>query len=131
MEREKLVNSIVDACYKVHLALVPGYLESVYSNALMVELQSRGLECQSEVPLKVWYKGRIVGDFRADIVVENSVIIELKAVSCLTVQHEVQIVNYLTCTGFETGILVNFGSAKLELTRKYRTFKRRTEEPEE
>ncbi len=123
MDKELLISKIIDACFQVHYALAPGYLESVYSNALLLELTQQEIKCHSEVPLQVVYKDHIVGDFRADIIVENIVIIELKAVTTLNIQHELQLVNYLVCTGIDDGILVNFGSDKLQVKRKYRCLK--------
>lgn len=120
MDTEKLIKEVLDSCYQVHKAFEPGYLESVYQKALIVELQSRGLKVQEEVELRVNYKGHEVGYFCADIIVENSLIIELKAAPNLTLNHEVQLVNYLTCTGIDHGLLVNFGSEKMETKRKYR-----------
>lgn len=120
METEELIKSIIDSCYHVHIALAPGYLESVYLKALMYELSLRGIETQTEVPLRVCYKGVCVGEFRADMIVDKRVVIELKAVSQLTVQHEIQLVNYLTCTGVDDGLLVNFGSEVIQIKRKFR-----------
>ena len=120
METEELIRTIIDAGYRVHMALLPGYLESVYKNALMHELSLRNLVTESEVPLKVYYKGTEVGNFIADLIVERRVIIELKAVSKLSLQHEIQLVNYLNCTGIDVGLLINFGSDKLQVKRKFR-----------
>lgn len=120
MDLETLLTSVIDACYQVHRALAPGYLESVYKHALLHELKMRKIAAVPEVAMKVMYKGEVVGEFRADIVVENSVVLELKAVSQLTVQHEIQLVNYLSCTGIDNGLLVNFGSDRMEIKRKFR-----------
>ena len=109
MDIEELITTIIQCVVDVRRILGPGYLESVYRNALMLELKLNGLDAQTEVPLTVSYKGVTVGDFRADIIVENRVIIELKAVETLNVAHEVQLVNYLTATGLDSGLLVNFG----------------------
>ena len=116
---------MIDGCYKVHEAFEAGYLESVYKKALIIELQSRSLNVQEEVELRVTYKGHEVGFFKADIIVEGCLIIELKAVSNITVQHELQLVNYLCCTGIDDGLLVNFGSDRLQIKRKYRQYKPR------
>lgn len=120
MNTEELIKQIVGACYQVHMALSPGYLESVYQKALLQELSLRHIRAKAEIPLTVEYKGVTVGDFRADIIVEDCVIIELKAVSQLSVQHEIQLINYLNCCNFNTGILVNFGSDKIEIKRKFK-----------
>ena len=122
MNIENLVKNVIDGCFQVHKALTPGYLESVYRKALIFELSSRGLRVNEEVPLRVTYKGHEVGVFQADIIVEQCLIIELKAVRELAVQHELQLVNYLCCTGIDNGILVNFGSEQLQVKRKYKKY---------
>ena len=99
------------------------FFESVYKNALLIELEENGLSAETEVPINVYYNNVIVGEFRADIVVENAVVIELKATQHLTPIHEAQLVNYLTATGIEHGLLINFGSEKIEIKRKYKIFK--------
>lgn len=126
MNMEELIKIVIDGCYKVHEAFEAGYLESVYKKALVIELQSRDLNVQEEVELRVTYKGHEVGFFKADIIVEGCLIIELKAVSNITVQHELQLVNYLCCTGIDDGLLVNFGSDRLQIKRKYRKYTPRT-----
>ena len=122
MNIETLIKSIIQCIYNVRGILGPGYLESVYKNALMRELELNGLRVTTEVPLKVSYKDIIVGEFRADIIVENSVIIEIKAVETLHKAHEVQLVNYLTITGIDSGLLVNFGALNIQIKRKYRIY---------
>lgn len=122
MNIETLIKSIIQCIYNVRGILGPGYLESVYKNALMRELELNGLRATTEVPLKVSYKDIIVGEFRADIIVENSVIIEIKAVETLHKAHEVQLVNYLTITGIDSGLLVNFGALNIQIKRKYRIY---------
>ena len=117
---DKLYNRVMNCCYRVHRALVPGFLESVYHNALLIELRKEGLNAQSEYPIEVCYDGSVVGQFKADIIVDKSLIIELKAVESLCTAHEVQLVNYLTATGINEGILVNFGSTKIQMRRKFR-----------
>ena len=124
MEIEHLIKEVINCANIVRRILTPGYLESVYKNALILELKNIGItDIQTEVPLNVLYKGTIIGDFRADIVVENKLIIELKAISSLTTVHEIQLVNYLTTTGYDYGLLINFGSPKIEIKRKYREYK--------
>lgn len=123
MNIEELIKQIVQCAYNVRTKLSAGFLESVYLNALLIELHDNGLKAEKEVPITVHYNNHIVGEFRADIIVENSVIIELKSVQHLTTAHEVQLVNYLTATDIEHGVLINFGSEKIEIKRKFRTFK--------
>ena len=114
---KELTGKIIHAAYTVHNILKFGFLESVYQKALKKELVSMGLKCECEKPLDVYYKGEIVGHFVSDILVEDSVIIELKAVKALKDEHEWQLVNYLTATGLEVGLLINFGH-NLEVKRK-------------
>lgn len=125
MNIEKVIKSVIDGCYQVHQALEAGYLETVYKKALIYELCSRNLNVEEEVELRVTYKGHEVGYFKADIIVDRCLIIELKAVQTLTVHHELQLVNYLTCTGIDNGLLVNFGSDLLQIKRKYRQYRSR------
>lgn len=122
MKDEELIKTIVQCIYNVRGILGPGYLESVYKNALLRELELNGLDASTEVPLKISYKDVLVGEFRADIIVSNRVIIELKAVETLHKVHEVQLVNYLTITGIDSGILVNFGAADIQIKRKYHIY---------
>lgn len=120
MDVEKVIAEIIRSAYQVRGALSAGYLESVYRNALCIELAQRGLRYKCEVPIRVSYRGYIVGEYRADIVVEGQVIVELKAVTELVQNHEIQLVNYLTATGIELGLLINFGE-KFAIKRKCRT----------
>jgi GxxExxY protein len=123
MEHEKLTETIIGCAMKVHRTLGPGFLESVYQNALAHELRKAGLHVECEKLICVTYDDVIVGDFSTDMLVENVVMIENKAAQTLNVAHEVQLVNYLTATGTEIGLLLNFGADKLELKRKHRTYR--------
>lgn len=122
MTNQELQSIIKDAAYQVRLALAPGYLESVYQNALIHELRLRGLSVEKEFPITVTYKGVTVGDFRADILVENKVIIELKAVREIDPIHEVKLVNYLQTTGLDYGYLINYGGERYRIIRKTRVY---------
>ncbi|MCB9433310.1 MAG: GxxExxY protein [Ardenticatenaceae bacterium] len=123
MVYEELTQKIIGCAFKVHKVLGGGYLEKVYENALCLELAKQQLAAQQQVPLTVYYEGQSVGDFIADIVVESCVIVEIKAIRMLNQQHEAQVVNYLTTTGLEIGLLINFGSSSVEIKRKYRDYK--------
>lgn len=120
---EKIIKDIINCAYNVRRELYCGYLESVYKNALMHELYLQGLSAVSEVPIVVKYKETTVGEFKADIIVEGKVIVELKSVQTINASHETQLVNYLTATGIGNGLLINFGAEKLEIKRKYRHYK--------
>ena len=121
MENRKLTEKIIGCAMRVHSTLGPGFLESVYQNALSHELQKGGIKIECERRLDVHYDGVVVGQYVADIVVENQVILELKAVQSLTSAHEVQLVNYLTATGIGVGLLLNFGQERLKFKRKLRS----------
>lgn len=114
---------IIGLAMKVHRTLGPGFLESVYQKALLCELAKAGFKVESDKPIQVRYEGVIVGDFKADIIVNNELIIELKAIANLVVEHEVQLVNYLTATGKDIGLLINFGGRSLEFKKKFRNLK--------
>jgi GxxExxY protein len=105
------------AIFEVNRELGAGFLEKVYQNALMVELAGRKLKAESQVPITVRYKNVEVGEYFADIVVENQIILELKVVDSLQKIHEAQILNYLKATSFKIGLLVNFTHPKAEIKR--------------
>ncbi len=120
MKYEDLTKDIIGCIYNVYNSLGFGYLESVYEKSLMVELNLAGLNAQSQVPIPVKYRGYAVGDFIADIVVKDKIILELKSVKQLSKIHEAQLVNYLIATGKDVGLLVNFAEEKVEIKRKIR-----------
>ena len=123
MEEQELTEKIIGCAMKVHSALGPGFLESVYQKALVHELGKAGLKVEWEKPITVHYDGIVVGDFSADMLVEDRVMLELKANHALAPANEVQLVNYLTVTGIEVGLLLNFGAERLEFKRKTRTYR--------
>jgi len=114
---------------KVHRVLGPGFLESVYRRALLLELRRAGLPAEDDRRISVFYDGESVGDFAADILIEDRVIVELKAVETLNKVHEVHTVNYLTATGLDVGLLINFGAPSLQFKRKFRHPKPRPVNP--
>jgi GxxExxY protein len=114
---EDLTGKILEACFEVSKELGIGFIESVYQKALVVALQQKDLEVKWEVPLKVRFRGIVVGDFYADLLVENKVLVELKAVSSFANEHFAQVINYLKATGIEVGLIINFGNPKLEYRR--------------
>jgi GxxExxY protein len=125
MEHEQLTEKIIGCAMAVHRVLGPGFLESVYQNALAHELRKAGLKVECGRKVQVTYDTVIVGDFACDMLVEGCVLVENKAVQALAPAHEVQLVNYLTATGIEVGLLLNFGAQRLEFKRKTRTYKPR------
>ncbi|MDF7823320.1 GxxExxY protein [Pontiellaceae bacterium B12227] len=123
MKHEELTENIIGYAYKVYNAMGYGYLESVYEKCLLIELKKAGLQAESQVPVSVLYDGENVGEFIADIMVEGSVILDLKSVRQIVNAHEVQLVNYLTATGMEVGLILNFSESKVEIKRKVRNLR--------
>ena len=113
---------IISAFYKVYNTLGYGFLEKVYTNAMKIELASENLIVEGQKQIKVYYKGEEVGEYFADLIVEDCVIIELKAAESLCEEHEFQLINYLKATKIEVGLLLNFGK-KPEIKRKVFTNK--------
>ena len=116
-----LTRSIIGCSFDVINELGDGFLESVYENALVVALEDAGLTVESQKAIDVNFRGRVVGNFYADLIVEDKVIVELKAVSSLAPEHSAQLINYLNATGFQVGLLINFGNPKLQYKRLTRT----------
>ncbi|NPA07349.1 MAG: GxxExxY protein [Chloroflexi bacterium] len=106
---KSITDSILAAFYEVYRPLGAGFLEKVYENALLIELRQRGLEVAQQVPIPVRYKGVPVGEYYADLLVAQKVIVEIKAVERLTNVHEAQLLHYLKATDKEVGLLLNFG----------------------
>ena len=117
MDINDITYAINGAVFEVNRVLGPGFLEKVYENAVLIELKSRGLKAESQVPIKVLYKEDVVGEYVADILVEERVIVELKTVERLEKIHEAQLLNYLRATGLNIGMLVNFRNTKAEIKR--------------
>ncbi|MEO5584356.1 MAG: GxxExxY protein [Flavobacteriales bacterium] len=127
MEHEDLTEAIIGCAMKVHTALGPGFLESVYQNALAHELRKQGLRVACERRIQVHYDEVLVGDFIGDMLVNEVVLIENKAILSLNRKHEAQLVNYLTATGIDVGLLLNFGAESLDFKRKHRKYRRKSE----
>jgi len=121
-----ITDKIIAAAYAVYNVLGYGFLEKVYENALYYELQKAGLNVKQQSPIQVIYDHNLVGDYYADLIVADKVIVELKAVSILDPIHEVQLVNYLKATGIEVGLLINFGQ-KLAIKRRVFSRDRKTQ----
>ncbi len=126
MEIEDLIKQVIQCAYNVRIHLAAGFLENVYRNALMIELREMGIRAETEIPINVYYKNEIVGEYRADIIVERKIIIELKAIQRLLPVHEAQLVNYLTSTNTDHGLLINFGGERVEIKRKFRKYSHKT-----
>lgn len=120
MGHEDLTGRAIGVCYEVANELGHGFLEPVYQKALAMALEQEGLRVAQQAPLKVSFRGEIVGEFLADIVVEDTVILELKAVSALASEHSAQLINYLKAGAQDVGLLVNFGRPSIEVKRCWR-----------
>ncbi len=116
-EHSEITEKISAAAYAVHNQLGFGFLEKVYKNALIIELENLSLKCSAEVPLNVFYHEKLVGEFFADIIVEDKIVVETKAVSKFDPAHEAQLVNYLKASGVSVGLLINFGTS-VEVRRR-------------
>jgi GxxExxY protein len=122
MEDEELTEKIIGCAYAVHNALGPGFLEKVYENALRIELEKQRLSVKQQEPINVLYDSQVVGEYYADLWVDERVVVELKAAQTLAKEHEVQLGNYLTATGIDSGLLLNFGPS-VQVKRKFREYK--------
>ncbi len=119
MDHADLTEKIIGCAYRVYNTLGAGFLESVYEKCLIIEAEKYGLSVEAQKPINVYYDGQNVGNFVTDLIVDDKVIIELKAVRNLVIAHEVQLVNYLTATKIPIGLLINFGETKVEVKRKF------------
>jgi len=117
MNINNLTYKVIGSAYKVHNILGPGFLEKVYENSLMLLFEEKGIHAVQQFPVPVLFHGEIVGDYVADIIVENSVILELKALDKISEIHKAQTLNYLKATNFRLALLINFGKWKLEYHR--------------
>jgi GxxExxY protein len=117
MDINDITYQINGAVFEVNRILGHGFLERIYKKALLIELWKRGLKAESEAPIQVQYKGELVGDYFADIVVEGRIILELKSIEKLQPVHEAQLLNYLKATGIQVGLLINFTHPKAEIKR--------------
>ncbi|MCJ7495856.1 MAG: GxxExxY protein, partial [Deltaproteobacteria bacterium] len=114
---KELTEKIIRAFYKVYNTLGYGFLEKVYENAMMIELKKEGVSASSQSPIRVFYEGEVIGDYYADILVDNKLIVEIKAAKQVVEENEAQLLNYLKATNIEVGLLLNFGT-KPEVKRK-------------
>ena len=121
---DQLITEIIECAKRIRRQLGPGFLEKVYKNAMVVELRKLKLNFETEKLIQVLYDGIVVGEYRTDIIVEGKLILELKATQDLSIANEVQLVNYLTSTQIDDGLLINFGSDKLQFKRKYRIYRK-------
>ena len=122
MKFKELTEKIIGCAYTVYNKIGYGFLESVYEKCLLIELRKAGLKAEPQIPITVYYDEEVVGEFYADVLVEESIILELKSIQRILKVHEVQLVNYLVATRKDVGLLLNFGERKVEIKRKLREF---------
>ncbi len=118
MEYRELTEEIIGYAYRVYNKMGFGFLESVYEKCMLIELRKAGFNAESQKPITVYYEDEVVGEFVTDIIVNDTVIVELKSVRQIIKAHEVQLVNYLVATGKPVGLLINFGEKTVEVKRK-------------
>jgi GxxExxY protein len=126
LEDKDITEKIIACAFTVHQKLGAGFAEKVYENAVIIELRKLGFDVKQQFPITVYYEGNQVGEFFADILVENKIVCELKAAQHLASEHEVQLVNYLAATGHNTGLLLNFGKS-VTVKRKFREYRKPSE----
>jgi GxxExxY protein len=120
----ELTQRIIGCAFRVHGTLGGGFMEKVYENAMVVELRKAGLAVRQQAPMSVWYDGQEVGEYFADLLVEDEIVCELKAAEGIAPEHEMQLINYLAATGKHVGLLINFGKS-VAVKRKYRVYAKR------
>jgi len=117
---KELSEKIIEFSLEVMRELGSGFLESVYEKSLLIALSQKCIPARSQVPLKVMFRGEVVGEYFADILVDDRIIVELKTAKTLLPEHQAQVINYLRATGIDVGLLINFGTPRLEVKRLYR-----------
>ena len=123
-KKEQIIKEVIHCAYTVRYNLGEGFLESVYQNAMMIELSNLGLHVEKEKQINVFYvDNTLIGKFKADILVEGFLILELKTVAELTVAHEMQLVNYLKATKLNDGLLINFYGKSVQVKRNFREYR--------
>lgn len=124
MTDDELTKAVIGCAYTVHNKLGSGFLEKVYENALRIELERSGLRVKQQQPIDVVYDGYVVGQYYADLWVNERVVVELKVAQQLVKEHEIQLVNYLTATNIDLGLILNVGSS-VQVKRKFREYKQK------
>ena len=122
-DRQRLTGQVIACAFEVSNQLGTGFLESVYENALCIELGKQGISFEQQKPLQVIYRGKVVGSFVTDLIVEDKLLIELKTVSALAKNHRAQLMNYLKATNIPVGLLLNFGTPKIGFQRIVNQYK--------
>ena len=118
MEYRELTEKVIGCAYRVYNKMGFGFLESVYEKCMLIELRKAGFNAETQKPITVYYENEIVGEFVADIIVNDTIILELKSIRRIINTHEVPLVNYLVATGKPVGLILNFGESKVDIKRK-------------
>ena len=118
----RLTGDVISCTIKVHKYLGNGFLESVYESAVAYEFLQRGIAFERQPSLQVWYEDHLAGQYKADFIVEEKLLVELKAMSDLNSACEAQLLNYLKATGLKVGLILNFGQSKLQIRRRVRNY---------
>lgn len=121
---DDLIKKVIGIAYTVHNILGSGFLEKIYEKAMIIELRKSGIYVEAQYPIPVFYDNEQIGDYYADLFIENRLIVELKTVENLSISHEKQLVNYLTGTKIDDGLLLNFGTISVQIKRKFRKYKK-------
>ncbi|MEW6609100.1 MAG: GxxExxY protein [bacterium] len=114
---KEITYQILNAAFEVHNILGCGFLEKVYENSVVCELRLKGMKVEAQKKIEIFYKGKEVGIYVADLIIEDKVIVEVKAVDEISKIHKAQLLNYLKATGYEVGLILNFAKTKLEYER--------------
>ena len=122
MESNELIKKVIRICYEVHNELGCGYSEKIYENALLIALADAGFDACSQHLLEVLFRERVIGEFFVDVLVEGTLLLELKAVATIDGVHKAQLLNYLKASNRESGLLINFGTLKLGVNRLYNQY---------
>jgi GxxExxY protein len=125
MTMQELTKTVIGMAIEIHRTMGAGFNESIYHRCLEIELAAAGIDFESKVPIDVFYKGKLVGKFEADmilLVIDKRLLIELKSCEAILKSHEAQTVNYLTATQIDDGLILNFGSPSLGVRHKYRLY---------
>lgn len=128
MTIDQLTESVIGMAMDIHRTLGPGFTESIYHRSLEVELAAASIPFESEVPINVFYKDKLVGKYEADLLIPigQQLLIELKSCEAISKSHEAQTVNYLSATGIDHGLVLNFGATSLQFKRKFRLYRPRS-----
>lgn len=125
MDIEELIRKVMNCAHTVHRVMKPGLMEILYKRAFAYELECNGFSVEIEKEIQAFYKDKLIGSLKADIIVDGRLILELKAANELTDANRYQLVTYLELTGIEHGLLINFGSPIMQIERKFRTYRPR------